>query len=92
MPWVRLEDNFPEHSKIAGLSAHAFRLHVEALCYCARNLTDGYISEDALKRFTGARRSAGRVAELVEAGCWVEAELPDECTSGARPGRLRGAA
>jgi len=41
--WVRLDDGFPEHPKILRLSDGAFRLHVTAMCWSARQLTDGRI-------------------------------------------------
>jgi len=48
MPWVRFDDQFPINRKVAGLSDAAYRLHSEALFWCARNLTDGYVAEDDL--------------------------------------------
>jgi hypothetical protein len=41
--WLRLDDGFPEHPKVIGLSDGAFRLHVSAMCYAHRNVTDGHI-------------------------------------------------
>lgn len=43
MSWVRFEDTYPDHPKVLGLSADAFRLHVTAICYCERHLTDGLL-------------------------------------------------
>lgn len=40
MSWFHLDDNFPDHRKVAGLSDAAFRLHVAGLAYCSRGLTD----------------------------------------------------
>jgi len=67
MPWIRFEDNFPEHPKVLALSDGAFRLHVRAIGYAARLLTDGHVSSAALRSMT--RRSA-LPAELVAAGIW----------------------
>lgn len=64
MTWVRLDDQFADHPKIVGLSASAFRLHVTAICYAARQETDGVIPRAAafvVKRIAG---------ELVAAGLW----------------------
>lgn len=66
MPWVRLDDGFDDHPKILDLSDQAYRLHVGALCFCARTLTDGFVSEGALRRLV----NGGHVAELVDAGLW----------------------
>lgn len=43
MPWVKLDDHFDEHPKIARLDDHALALFVCGLAYCNRNLTDGFI-------------------------------------------------
>lgn len=68
--WVRLDDAFPEGRKVIGLSADAFRLYVEALCYCGKNLTDGLVPTAALRRLWAPETAA----ELVEAGLWDTAE------------------
>ena len=44
MAWVRIDEHFSEHPKLAALGAMlpaAGWLHVSALCYCNRHLTDG---------------------------------------------------
>lgn len=41
--WARLEDNFPQHPKILSAGPLAELLQVRAICYAARNLTDGVI-------------------------------------------------
>lgn len=56
MAWIRLDDNFPEHPKIIGLSDSAFRLFISMLCYSNRYLTDGLIPLEIVKRL-GASRS-----------------------------------
>jgi hypothetical protein len=48
MSWVRWDDQFPIHRKVERLSDAAFRLHASAICWCARNLTDGYVGKDDL--------------------------------------------
>lgn len=51
MSWVALDDRFPDHPKIARLgelAASAGWLHVSALCYCNRWLTDGFIPSGKL--------------------------------------------
>lgn len=71
MTWVRIDDGFAEHPKIHTLSDRAFRLHVTALCYCGRNLTDGVIATPALRMLLGACNATRRhVDELVAAGVW----------------------
>lgn len=43
MPWIRLDDGFADHPKIAQVGPIAAWLHVKALVYCGRYLTDGKI-------------------------------------------------
>lgn len=74
MAWAKIDDQFPEHEKVSGLSDRAFRLHVAALCYCARNLTDGALTAKAVKVVAAVidmTRPARYVTELVNAGLWV---------------------
>jgi len=76
MPWLRLDDKFPRHPKVARLSDRAYRLHVDALCYCAEFSTDGYVEsgvELALRgRLAGVSRIRKRpLYELVDGGLWA---------------------
>jgi hypothetical protein len=43
MVWVRLDDHFDEHPKIAAVGPLGLALWVSALAYCNRNLTDGFV-------------------------------------------------
>ncbi|MCP2339203.1 hypothetical protein [Actinomadura rupiterrae] len=70
MPWVRFDDQFPIHRKIDGLSDAAFRLHVSAICWSARNLTDGRISAAELRMVARMRRPDKFVDELCRSGLW----------------------
>lgn len=68
MTWVRLDDQFADHPKVVGLSANAFRLHVTAICYAARQETDGVIPRGAA--FVLAARRY--LIELTGAGLWED--------------------
>jgi hypothetical protein len=69
MAWLRLDDKFAQHPKVAELSDRAFRLHVEVMLYCAEYDTKGRIPSAAL-RIAGAKpRHTG---ELLEAGLWEQ--------------------
>ncbi len=64
MGWLRLDDAFGDHPKIAGLSARAFKAHVLGLLYCARQRTDGFVP--------AALAPTGRLLhELTTAGLWT---------------------
>lgn len=71
MPWVRLDDHFDEHPKIAQLDDRALAFWVCGLAYCNRNLTDGFIPKTVgltLRYFDG---TGDRPWELLEAvGLW----------------------
>ena len=43
MPWVKLDDQMPEHPKVAQAGPLALAMQVAALCYSNRKLTDGFI-------------------------------------------------
>src|SRR6266545_3279057 len=73
MTWVRFDDMFPIHRKVGALSDAAFRLHVEAVCWCARHLTDGVVSSTDLAQVTRTRKPQRLVTELVRSGAWREA-------------------
>lgn len=70
MPWVRLDDEFATHRVIKGLTDAAFRLHVEALCWCSTNTTDGHIRGVELQQIDLRPRAKKAAAELVNAGRW----------------------
>lgn len=50
MPWVKLDDHFDEHPKLANISLVGVGLWVTALAYCNRNLTDGFIPWSVARR------------------------------------------
>lgn len=74
MPWVKLDDRFPSHRKIALLSDRAFRLHISAICWCAENLTDGRISDRELALVAKIRGVKATAQQLADAGVWDRTE------------------
>ena len=85
MPWVRFDDQYPIHRKVDGLSDAAFRLHTSAIFWSARNLTDGFVSEEDLGGVTARVRTPARfAAECVRRGVWHGACEP--CDSEKCPG------
>jgi hypothetical protein len=44
--WGRIDDGFPEHGKSAFVGPLGQALHVAAICYGNRHLTDGFVPED----------------------------------------------
>jgi hypothetical protein len=73
--WLKIDDGFVENEKVDGVNDRSFRLHVAALCYCARNLTDGYLSAKGVKVVCAVVAGSKRhVLALVAAGLWVPLE------------------
>ena len=71
MTWVKIDDSFPNHPKIVGLSDKAFRIHISGLCYCGTYLTDGFIPMTIAAQL--CNNDFNYIAELCEAGLWKEA-------------------
>lgn len=74
MTWTRLSDTFTDRPDLLACSRSARLLHVEALVWCNRFLTDGSIPRAALPRLTDAEDAEADVAELVAAGLWTSDE------------------
>lgn len=51
MVWVKIDDGFSEHPKIAKVGAIGAWIQVQALCYSNRNLTDGFLPESIANNF-----------------------------------------
>jgi hypothetical protein len=51
MAWVKLDDGFTDHPKIAHVGAIGAWLQIQALCYCNRNLTDGFVPYGVARAF-----------------------------------------
>ena len=74
--WSKLDHGFPDHPKVMALSDFSFRIHIKAMCYAGRYLTDGFIP-DGVYREWEKKRGARRIYptdELVSAGLWDEEE------------------
>ena len=49
MAWVRIDDGFARHPKVVAAGPLAMAMQVAALCYCNRELTDGFIPRAVAK-------------------------------------------
>lgn len=72
--WLKTDDRFPEHRKIRRLSDGAYRLHHTAMCACAKDETDGYITRADLADMQHIQRLSKYIPALVEAGLWEEVD------------------
>jgi hypothetical protein len=68
MAWVRIDDQFTDHPKLAAAGPVAGWVYVSGLCYAARYLTDGFVPETIALRFDGS--SPEVLANLVECSLW----------------------
>jgi len=74
MAWVKLDDRFHAHPKLAALgkmTLPAVGLHILAMTWCADYETDGDIPEGQVARLGGTKRLA---AALVAADLWESSE------------------
>lgn len=66
MSWVKLDDHMPQNLKVNALSDAAFRAYVTSICYCASNLTDGFITTRQAREWAGKPR----VMQEMMPGLW----------------------
>lgn len=74
MTWTRLDDAFTDHPKIVAAGPLAGWLHVCALVYCNRLLTDGFIPQGQIRKLADVDNAPALVRTLVEVGLWDQAE------------------
>jgi hypothetical protein len=51
MTWVRLDEGFPRHPKVAASGPLGMAMQVSALCYCNEYLTDGFVPKHVVAGF-----------------------------------------
>jgi hypothetical protein len=74
MTWTRLSDNYTDRAEFEDMSLSACYLDVEALVYCNRLLTDGFLSASKLPRITRSNDPDDDMQELIDSGLWEEVE------------------
>ena len=72
MTYIKIEDDHPQNPKVAVLSDGARLLYLDAICYCNRQMTDGFVPGAIIPalRVAGGKRAA---TELVAAGMFEPA-------------------
>jgi hypothetical protein len=86
MPYLNTDDGFPEHEKVDVLSDGAFRLHVAAMHFCAKHLTDGLVPVRRVSRLKPDYKR-GQLGELLDGELWHkggEGCGDEHCPKGAR--------
>jgi hypothetical protein len=74
MPWIRLDDQFPDHPKVLAAGPAASWLYVCGIGYCNRLLTDGLIPSGQVRKLADVDNATELAGKLVEAGLWEQVE------------------
>lgn len=78
MAWARIDDGFYDHPKVVKLAATcpaAGFLHVRAIAYCSKHLTDGLIHEEMVAVLSPVQRDRDeQIAALLETGLWFQGD------------------
>ena len=79
VPWVKVEQSYLRHPKVARLSPEAKLLHLASILWTAEHLQDGYVPATALRQLCDDVPIASRwrrhyAVALVSAGLWDEVE------------------
>lgn len=75
MPWAAFCDHFDDDPDLIGMGTDAIALHVCAVTWCARHLTDGHIPANVVSRLPGGA-SKSAIDELTkgEKAWWIKGE------------------
>lgn len=68
--YIKVNDALPEHRKIVAAGGDAAWLHVCALAYSSRNLTDGRIPAGVVPRLSDRKQPAKLAKKLTEVRLW----------------------
>jgi hypothetical protein len=74
MPWIRLDDQFPDHPKVLAAGPAAAWLYVCGIGYCNRLLTDGRIPAGQVRKLADVDNAPELAARLVDVGLWEATE------------------
>ena len=84
MTWTKLDENFDQHPKVVAAGLLAELMHIHALIYCNRHLTDGFVSEFVIGRLLDRDEltQLSNDSPKAFAGLLVEIGLWDEVPGG----------
>jgi hypothetical protein len=78
MAWARIDDGFVDHPKILRIwnrCPAAIGLHVRAIAYCSKHLTDGVIPAVAVQSLSPVQSERDeQTTTLVDEGAWYQDE------------------
>lgn len=69
MVWARLDDAILDNPKIAQVGMLGFALHVAAITWCCRNLTDGFIPASRVHCLLNFGNTSGEVTAKLRSNC-----------------------
>lgn len=72
MTWIKIDDHFPEDPDAIAIGEDASWLHLVAIAYCSRHLTDGKLPRKMVTKLTGKRSPMKLVQRLLDVGWWIE--------------------
>lgn len=73
MPWLKVDDEFPENDKVWSLSHVAFRLYVSGNCYAVKRMTDGWVPTSRVSALVPNMGKPKEIlSELTSARLWHE--------------------
>ena len=72
MVWARIDDSILDNIKIQKVGVNGFAMHVAAITWCARTLSDGFVPEVRIDLLLPLDRTAvtNTVDMLVYVGLW----------------------
>lgn len=70
MPWVKMDDEYPDHPKVEAAGPLAAWLNVCGWAYASRYLTDGFIPEGRVHRLADVPDAGALATKLVEVDLW----------------------
>lgn len=70
MSWTKIDNDTLERSAIVAVPRYARLVHIEAVLWCGRQLSDGAIPRHMLGYLTHEPSAAEAVDELVKGGLW----------------------
>lgn len=74
MTWIKLDDKFPDHPKVAAAGPMASWLYICGLAYANRLLTDGFLPCAVIRRLADIDDADALAERLVSAALWERVE------------------
>jgi hypothetical protein len=69
MVWAKLDDAILDNAKIAQVGVFGFAMHVAAITWCCRNLTDGFIPSSRIHCLLNLGNASGEVTAKLRSNC-----------------------